>query len=300
MKIRIGTRKSPLALAQAEEVRVALVAVHPDIRIDIVPMSTTGDKLTDRPLSDAGGKGLFTKELEEALLDKRIDIAVHSMKDMQTVLPDGLSIGCMLEREDPRDVLIGKGLHSLDDLPEGATFGTSSLRRSAQLLIKRPDIKIMPLRGNVQTRLAAIERGDMRATMLARAGLSRLKLWDIPGESLSVDEFLPAVAQGAIGMECREGDTSVLEALSPLADIDTETAVLCERAFLRMLDGSCRTPIAGYATVEGNEIHLRGLIVKPDGSAHHAVDMRGNAKDAESIGEAAGEALLSKAGKNFI
>jgi len=300
MNITIGTRKSPLAQAQAQEVRTALTQAWPGLEVTILPIMTSGDAFVDRPLSDIGGKGLFTKEIEEALLDKRIDIAVHSIKDMQTVIPDGLMLGCILEREDPRDVLVGNNVYSIADIPQGATFGTSSLRRSAQLLMLRPDIKIVPLRGNVQTRLAKIEQGEVQYTMLARAGLNRLQLWDVPGSSLSTDEFLPAVGQGAIGVECRESDTKILEILAPLADMDTETAILCERAFLQALDGSCRTPIAGYATVDDEQLHLRGLIVRPDGSAHFTIDKVGNVRDAESLGIAAGEELLAKAGKGFI
>jgi hydroxymethylbilane synthase len=300
MKIRIGTRKSPLALVQAEEVRSKLLESRPDCEVELVAMSTSGDNFTDRPLSEIGGKGLFTKEIEEAMLAGRIDIAVHSVKDMQTVLPDGLSLGCVLEREDPRDRLIGENLHSLDDLPNGARFGTSSLRRSAQLLMLRPDLKMVPLRGNVQTRLKKLQEGEMDATMLAVAGLNRLQKWDTSGVSLSTDEFLPAIGQGAIGIECRTNDTAVLELLSPLADIASETAVVCERAFLQALDGSCHTPIAAYATVDGTQLRIRGLIMRPDGSAHHRVEMTGNSADAESLGIAAGEELLAKAGANFL
>lgn len=299
-KIRIGTRKSPLALAQAEEVRALLAENWPELTVEIVPMTTSGDTFTDRPLADIGGKGLFTKEIEDALLAKQIDIAVHSIKDMQTVLPDGLTLGCIIEREDPRDRLVGHALHSLDDLPKGASFGTSSLRRSSQLLMRRPDIQIVPLRGSVQTRLQKMESGLVKATMLAVAGLNRLQLWDTPGATLSTDEFLPAIGQGAIGIECRENDAAVMELLSPLADLDTEAAVICERAFLQMLDGSCRTPIAGYATVEGKQLHFRGLIVRPDGSAHHDVEISGSSDDAEKLGRSAGEDLLSRCGKNFI
>jgi hydroxymethylbilane synthase len=303
-RIRIGTRKSALALAQAKEVAGKLMEHWPHLdemgAIELVPMTTSGDTIQDRPLSDIGGKGLFTKEIEDALLDSRIDIAVHSMKDMQTVLPDGLITGCMLEREDPRDVLVGDGLRKLSDLPDGATFGTSSLRRSAQVLMHRPDIKIVPLRGNVQTRLGKVQNGEIQATMLAQAGLNRLLIWDFPGAALDTEEFLPAVAQGAIGIECRQGDEAVMELLSPLADIDTETAVLCERAFLQALDGSCRTPIAGYATVEGDRLHFKGLIIRPDGRMHHWVEKEGNRSDAESLGIEAGEELLAKAGKNFL
>jgi hydroxymethylbilane synthase len=299
-KIRIGTRKSALAMAQAQQVADALAEAWPELQTEIIPMMTSGDAFVDRPLSDIGGKGLFTKELEEALLDKRIDIAVHSMKDMPTVLPDGLTIGCMLEREDPRDMLLGEGIRTLNDLPDGATFGTSSLRRGAQVLMHRPDIRIVPFRGNVQTRLAKLKSGEVQATMLAMAGLNRLNIWDVPGHALPVDEFIPAVAQGAIGVECRENDADTLETLSPLADITTETAVQCERGFLQALDGSCRTPIAGYATVEGDQLHFRGIVIRPNGKAHHAIEKRGKAQDAETLGIAAGEELLAIAGKGFL
>lgn len=303
-KIRIGTRKSALAMAQAQLVADALTEHWPDLAapgaITLVPMQTSGDRFTDRPLTDIGGKGLFTKELEEALLDRRLDIAVHSMKDMPTLLPDGLTIGCMLEREDPRDMLLSGGARSIADLPQGACFGTSSLRRSAQALMYRRDLRIVPFRGNVQTRLAKLAAGEVQATMLAMAGLNRLHIWDVPGHPLSVDDVLPAVAQGAVGVECRENDADMLEMLSPIAHIDTETAVQCERGFLQALDGSCRTPIAGFATVEGPTLQFRGLIVKPDGSAYHDVVREGLASDAEAIGIAAGEALLVRAGKSFL
>ena len=298
--VKIGTRKSALALAQANEVQNKLLEAWPDLNVQIVPMMTSGDTFLDQPLADIGGKGLFTKEIEDALLDGRIDIAVHSIKDMQTVLPDGLTLGCVLEREDPRDVLVGRHVHSLDDIPRGATFGTSSLRRSSQVLMRRPDLKIVPLRGNVQTRIAKVESGEVNYTMLARAGLNRLGLFDVSGVTLSTDEFLPAVAQGAIGIECREGDSVVLDLLAPLADEDSEMAVLCERAFLQALDGSCRTPVAGYATVDGNNLQFHGLIVKPDGSAHFSVNKMGLVQDAHSIGIEAGKELLLKAGKDFI
>jgi hydroxymethylbilane synthase len=300
MQLRIGTRKSPLAIAQAEEVRANLVELWPELEVELVPMVTSGDRFLDRPLNDIGGKGLFTKEIEEALLAGQIDAAVHSMKDMPTVLPDGLIIGCMREREDPRDMLVGYDIKSPDDLMAGAVFGSSSLRRIAQMKIRRPDIKVVPLRGNVQTRIGKLERGEVQATMLAKAGLNRLGLHDVPGVLLQVDDFLPAVAQGAVGIECRMDDTRVLELLSPLADIETETAVRCERAFLGMLDGSCKTPIAGYASVEGNQLHLRGLIAKPDGSVYHTVDITGNIKENDNLGIEAGKELLAKAGENFL
>jgi len=299
-KIRIGTRRSPLALAQAKLLAEALAENWPDLAIEIIPMQTSGDKFTDRPLADMGGKGLFTKELEEALLAGTIDVAVHSMKDMPTVLPDGLTIGCMLEREDPRDMLMGKNIRTFDDLPQGATFGTSSLRRAAQVLMQRPDLVIVPFRGNVQTRLSKLETGEVQATMLAMAGLNRLGLWDVPGHPLNIDECLPAVAQGAIGVECRENDEATLETLSPIAHIETETAVQCERAFLQTLDGSCRTPIAGYAELDGGLLQFRGLIIRPDGKTHYDITIEGPAVDAETLGIAAGEALLAKCGKNFL
>jgi hydroxymethylbilane synthase len=297
-RIRLGTRKSALALVQAEEVHTRLQTAWPGIEVEFVTIVTSGDMFTDRPLSDIGGKGLFTKEIEEALLDGRIDIAVHSVKDMQTVLPEGLIIGCMLEREDPRDMLVGKNITSIESIPKGATFGSASLRRAAQILMRRPDLKIVPLRGNVQTRLNKLEAGEMQATMLAKAGLNRLKLHDIPGVTLPITEFLPAVAQGALGIECRAGNTAIRDLLKPLSHMVTEQAVTCERAFLRALDGSCRTPIAGHAEVKGNNIYLRGLIVRPDGSAFHSIEMQG--KDAAALGREAGNELLAKAGKNFI
>ncbi len=298
--IRIGTRKSPLALAQAEQIRDRLVAAWPTLagRVELVPFITSGDRFTGQPLSEIGGKGLFTKEIEEALLDGSIDLAVHSMKDMPTVLPDGLIIACMPEREDVRDMLVGRGIASLADVPQGAVIGTSSLRRAALIKLARPDVAIVPLRGNVQTRLDKLEQGQMRATLLARAGLNRLGLYDVPGVVLPVETFLPAVAQGAIGVECRANDTKIREYLAPLSHMPTEGAVHCERAFLRVLDGSCRTPIAGYAAYENERLYMRGLIARPDGSVSHAVEMEGT--DPLALGHAAGIALLAKAGKGFL
>lgn len=297
-KIRIGTRKSPLALVQAGAVRVKLESAWPGLACDLVPIITSGDKFTDKPLADIGGKALFTKEIEEALLDNRIEIAVHSMKDMPTVLPDGLIIGCMLKREDPRDMLIGPGISSIQDMPNGANFGTSSLRRAAQMLLLRPDIKIVPLRGNVGTRLAKLEKKEMHATMLAVAGLKRLGL-EVPGCILAADVFLPAIAQGAIGVECRDDNTKIRDLLMPLSHLPTEQAVSCERAFLRMLNGSCRTPIAGYAHIQNEQLHFNGLIAKPDGSDHHRVSIQGIASDAERLGENAGMELAAKTGKGY-
>lgn len=290
--IRIGTRKSALALAQAGDIRQRLLAAWPALReedIALVHITTSGDRFTDQPLADIGGKGLFTKEIEDALLDGSIDLAVHSIKDMQTVLPEGLIIGCVPEREDPRDTLIGAT--SLAGLPKNATFGTSSLRRSAQALMQRPDLMIVPLRGNVETRLAKLQSGLIRATMLAQAGLNRLGLKDIDAATLPISDFLPAVGQGAVGVECRENDTRMRDLLAPLSHAPTEIAVRCERAFLRAVDGSCRMPIAGYAAVSGGNLQFDGLLIDPDGSRPRRVTLNGKSADAESIGLAAGKKI---------
>jgi len=292
MTIRLGTRKSPLALVQAGQVRDRLMAAHEGLAVEIVHIVTSGDKFSNQPLTEIGGKGLFTKEIEDGLHDGTLDIAVHSMKDMPTMLPAGLIIGAMLKREDPRDMLIGKGIRGFADLPQGAVFGTSSLRRAAQIKMRRPDVQIVPLRGNVQTRLDKLERGEAQATMLAKAGLNRLGLDDIDGAVLEVSEFLPAIAQGAIGIECREDNERIRELLAPLADIETMTAVDCERAFLRVLDGSCRTPISGYAQIEGRNIYMRGLIAKPDGSSFKQAELRGDINDANLIGIEVGRQLV--------
>jgi hydroxymethylbilane synthase len=292
MNLRLGTRKSPLALAQAGEVRSLLLAAWPDVTVEIVPIITSGDKFTSQPLTEIGGKGLFTREIEDGLMNGTLDIAVHSMKDVATKLPDGLTIGAMLPREDPRDMLLGAGLGGFDDLPQGALFGTSSLRRAAQVKIRRPDVKIVPFRGNVHSRLEKLGRGEARATMLAKAGLNRLGITDIEGAVLPVEEFLPAIAQGAIGIECRENDAKIHELLAPIADKVTQIAVNCERAFLQVLDGSCRTPISGYALIENDSIYMRGLIAKPDGSSFRAAELRGSVGDAEGIGIEVGKMLL--------
>jgi hydroxymethylbilane synthase len=213
------------------------------------------------------------------------------MKDVPTELPVGLIISAMLPREDPRDMLLGNGLNSLSDLPQGALFGTSSLRRAAQVKIHRPDVQIVPFRGNVQSRIAKLQRGEAQATMLAKAGLNRLGITDLEGVALAVENFLPAIAQGAVGIECRENDEKTRELLAPLAHLQTEIAVNCERAFLKVLDGSCRTPISGYALLENNEIYMRGLIAAPDGSSHRKAELRGNISDARQIGIEVGNAL---------
>ena len=253
--LRIGTRGSPLALAQADETRARLIAAHPQLAapggIEICVIKTTGDKVQDRPLSEIGGKGLFTKEIEEALLAGEIDVAVHSMKDVPTWLPDGLVIDCLLPREDPRDVLIATAGTSIATLPRGAVVGSASLRRAAQVKALRPDLSIVPLRGNVETRIAKVQRGDATATLLALAGLKRLHKQNVATAILSVDEILPAVAQGAIGLETRAGDDRVNALLAPLNDRTTQLRVAAERACLAVLDGSCRTPIAAFAELDG-------------------------------------------------
>lgn len=291
-KVRIGTRKSPLALVQAEEVAARLKAQWPEVACEIVAMSTSGDKFMGS-LMEVGGKGLFTKELEEGLFAREVDIAVHSMKDMPTMLPDGLIIPCVLPREDARDVLISPHATSIAELPEASTFGTSSLRRAAQLLHRRPDLTIVPLRGNVQTRIDKIAQGVAMGTMLARAGLNRLQLKNIPAHDIPVAECLPAVAQGAIGIECRADDVKIQQLLAPLNDAPTMAAITCERAFLRVLDGSCRTPIAGYAQLANGNLMFDGLIANPDGTNLRRSSIQGAVADAEKLGNEAGLILKS-------
>lgn len=300
--LRIGTRGSALALAQAEETRARLMGAHglPADVFEIVPIATTGDRIQDRPLSEAGGKGLFTKELEEALLDGRIDIAVHSSKDMPTVLPDGLHLSAFLPREDVRDGFIGRGTAKLLDLPEGATVGSSSLRRQALIRRLRPDLKVTTFRGNVQTRLRKLEEGVVDGTLLANAGLRRLHLESVITELLPLDRFPPAPGQGAICIESRIGATEVDAMLSPINHQATSEALACERAFLAALDGSCRTPIAGYATIADGRLSFNGLILRPDGQEAHEIADAGPAAEAARIGRRAGEAVRAKAGASFF
>ena len=290
--LRIGTRGSPLALAQAHETRDRLVAAHPHLAapgaIEIVVLKTTGDRILDRTLSEAGGKGLFTKELEEALFDGRADLAVHSMKDVPTWLPDGLEISTLLPREDPRDAFFSRGGHKLSDLPPGAIVGTAGLRRQAQVLELRPDLKIVPLRGNVQTRLAKLDAGEVDATLLALAGLRRLGLTDRITQLLEPEEMLPAVAQGAIGIEIRADDDATRALLAPLHCVETATRVTAERALLAMLDGSCRTPIAAMAVLDGERLSLRAKVLSPDGRQVFRAERNGLAVDAAALGSDAG------------
>ncbi|WP_119460629.1 hydroxymethylbilane synthase [Rhodospirillaceae bacterium SYSU D60014] len=304
--LRIGTRGSPLALAQAREVRERLIAAHADLAapgaVEIVPIKTTGDRVQDRPLSQVGGKGVFTKEIEEALLDGRIDFAVHSMKDMPTFLPDGLAITCLLPREDPRDALFAREGDSLATLPAGAVVGTASLRRQAQVLALRPDLRVVNFRGNVGSRLRKLEAGEVDATLLALAGLRRLGLAHEATAVLETEEMLPAVAQGAIGIETRADDAAVLARLTPLNDRATAICVAAERGCLAELDGSCHTPIAALAELDpdGTALRLRALIALPDGSVVHRDERRGTADRAAELGRTAGAALKAKAEPAFF
>jgi hydroxymethylbilane synthase len=302
--LRLGTRGSKLALTQAGLVRDAMAAAVPALSapgaIEIVAIKTTGDAIQDRPLSEVGGKGLFVKEIEEALLARRIDAAVHSMKDMPTAQPPGLAILAFLPREDARDVLIAGDVQRIADLRQAAIVGTSALRRRAQLLHRRPDLQIVNLRGNVETRLGKRAAGTVEATLLALAGLKRLGMAHV-GTPVPEDEMLPAVGQGAVCIECRDDDARTRGWLAAIDHAPTATCVAAEHAMLAVLDGSCRTPIAGHAilTADGS-LHLRGLIVKPDGSEAIATERRGAAGDAEAIGRDAGHELKRRGGPGFL
>jgi len=299
--LKIGTRGSPLALAQAHETRSRLMQAHglPEGAFTIEVIQTTGDAVQDRPLSEIGGKGLFTKEIERALLDGRIDIAVHSMKDVATVLPEDLIIDCVLPREDVRDAFISRKYNSIADLPEGVTVGTSSLRRRAQLLAMRPDLKLVEFRGNVQTRLKKLDDGVAEATFLACAGLRRLGNFDI-ANPIETEAMLPACAQGAVGIERRIADTTAEALLAPIHDEDTFIRISAERAFLKELDGSCRTPIGGLAELDGDVLRFRGEIIRPDGTVIHAGSWEGPLREATKIGSEAGLELRAKGGEGFF
>lgn len=300
--LRIGTRSSLLALAQAHETRTRLMAAHglPEAAFEIVPISTSGDRIQNRALSEAGGKGLFTKELEEALFDRRIDIAVHSSKDMPTQLPDGLELSAFLPREDARDAFIGKAAKSIAALPRGAKLGSSSLRRQALIRRLRPDLDVVLFRGNVQTRLRKLDEGVAEGTILALAGLKRLGLEHIVTDLMPLEDFPPAPGQGAICIESRIGDEAVSLMLAAIYHAPTGQALACERAFLSALDGSCRTPIAGYATIEGDKLSFKGLILTPDGTQSYATEAAGPAADAARIGAQAGAEVRARAGEDFF
>jgi hydroxymethylbilane synthase len=300
--LTIGTRGSPLAMAQALEVRSLLSAAHgvgeDAIAIDVI--SVAGDRIQDRPLAEIGGKGLFTEEIEERLADGRIDIAVHSSKDMPTSLPAGLELVHFLPREDVRDAFVAHAIGAFDALPEGAVVGTSSLRRSALVRRLRPDLEIVGFRGNVGTRLKKLEDGVASATFLACAGLNRLGKSAVVTEALDVDRFPPAPGQGAIGIESRIGDTRTASLLAPLHHEATGRSLACERAFLGALDGSCRTPIAGHAVIDAGRIVFSGMILTPDGREHHRISAEGAEGDAARIGRDAGERIRAAAGTRFF
>jgi hydroxymethylbilane synthase len=298
----IGTRGSPLALWQARHVWARLLQSaglgEGDVGLSVI--ATSGDRIKDKPLREFGGKGLFTKEIDEALLRGDVDLAVHSMKDLPTDLPPGVSIGAVLPRADMRDAFISTKARTLAELPPDSVVGTSSLRRAAQLRRARPDLRVIDFRGNVETRLKKLEEGLADATLLALAGLERLGLASHATSILSTEEMLPAVAQGAIGVTCRSYDTATRALLDGLNDLISAAAVACERAFLARLDGSCKTPIAGLAEINHGELRCRGLFLTPDGTIWHSVEMDGPAKDALRIGDDAGKDLLERAGPGFL
>ena len=299
-EIRIATRKSALALWQAEYVKARLEASHPGLKVSLVPMVSRGDKLLDAPLAKIGGKGLFVKELETALMENEADIAVHSMKDVPMEFPEGLGLYCICEREDPRDAFVSNHFDDLDALPPGSVVGTSSLRRQAQLLARRPDLKIQFLRGNVNTRLAKLDAGEYDAIILAAAGLIRLGFGERIRSSIGVDESLPAGGQGAVGIECRTTDSELHALLECLNHAPTATRVVAERALNKRLNGGCQVPIACYAVLEGDQLWLRGLVGQPDGTVLLRAEGRAPAADAEALGVQVAEALLDQGAEQIL
>ncbi|WP_062210486.1 hydroxymethylbilane synthase [Aureimonas sp. AU12] len=300
--IRIGTRGSRLALAQAHEVRDRLMAAHglPAEAFEIVVLSTAGDRIQDRPLSEVGGKGLFTQEIEESLLEGRIDLAVHSSKDMATQVPDGLALTAYLPREDVRDVFIGRRVETIADLPLGARVGSASLRRQALLRRLRPDLDLVIFRGNVQTRLAKLAAGEVEGTLLALAGLKRLGNEAAATEFLDAASFPPAPGQGAICIEARAGDARTDALAAAIDDADTHAVLKAERAFLAVLDGSCRTPIAAHGTLNGDRFRFHGMILTPDGTRMHETHIEGERGEAKELAEDAALRLVAEAGAAFF
>ena len=290
--IRIATRKSPLAMWQAEYVRDRLQALHPGIKVELLGMTTQGDKILDSPLAKIGGKGLFVKELEQRMLDGGADIAVHSMKDVPVEFPAGLHLAVICEREDPRDAFVSNQFKTLDELPRGARVGTSSMRRQCQLRALRPDLEILDLRGNVNTRLRKLDEGHYDAIILAAAGLIRLGFQERITQTLATDISLPAIGQGAVGIECRSDDERINALLAPLNDPHTRTRVLAERAMNNRLEGGCQVPIAGHATLDNDTLHLRGLVGRPDGTEMIRGERSGPASEAEAMGIDLAEELL--------
>lgn len=298
--IRIATRKSPLALWQAEHVKAELERYHPGIQVELAAMSTRGDKILDTPLAKVGGKGLFVKELEVAMLEQRADLAVHSMKDVPVEFPDGLGLTVICEREDPRDAFVSNQFAAIDELPQGARVGTCSLRRQCQLLERRPDLEVITLRGNVNSRLAKLDDGQFEAIILAASGLKRLGFDERIKQAVPPEISLPAVGQGALGIECRTEDAELLALLAPLNHQASWIRLQAERAMNKRLQGGCQVPIAGYAILEGDELYLRGLVGEPDGSKVVRHELRGKAVEAESIGTQVAEVLLNNGAESIL
>ena len=298
--IRIATRKSPLALWQAEHVAALLQSAHPGLRIELVKMTTRGDKLLDAPLAKVGGKGLFVKELEQGMLEGDADIAVHSMKDVPVEFPDGLHLAAILPREDPRDALVSSAYPNFEALPAHAKIGTSSLRRQCQIKAYLPDCEILHLRGNVNTRLAKLDAGEFDAIILAAAGLNRLGMEHRITQLLPPELSLPAIGQGAIGIESRSGDDQISRLLEPLHDLDTATRVLAERAMNQRLNGGCQVPIAGYAELHGDHLRLRGLVGSPDGAHIVHGEISGPRSEAQALGVALAEDLLARGADKIL
>jgi hydroxymethylbilane synthase len=298
--VRIATRKSPLAMWQAEHVADALRAAHPGINVEIHGMSTQGDKILDTPLAKIGGKGLFVKELEQGMLEGRADIAVHSMKDVPVALPDGLHLPVIMRREDPSDAFFSHRYASFDQLPHGARVGTSSLRRQCQIAERRPDLELLPLRGNVNSRLRKLDDGEFDAVILASAGLKRLGFAERIAESIGPDLSLPAIGQGAIGIKCRDDDGQTNALIAVLHDPDTADRVRAERAMNARLQGGCQVPIGGYAELAGDELHLRALVGRVDGSEVVRGEIRGSRTEAAALGEALAEDLLGHGARAIL
>ncbi|TQF72700.1 hydroxymethylbilane synthase [Pseudoalteromonas luteoviolacea] len=298
--VRIATRKSALALWQAEYVKAQLEHFHPDLVVELVPMSTKGDKILDTPLAKIGGKGLFVKELEQAMLEGRADIAVHSMKDVPVDFPEGLKLHTICEREDPRDAFVSNQYQQIAELPAGAVVGTSSLRRQCQIREIRPDLQIKDLRGNVNTRLAKLDAGEFDAIILAAAGLIRLEMAERIASYVSVEQSLPANGQGAVGIECRSDDIRVQNLLAPLEHAPTRARVLAERAMNRRLEGGCQVPIGAYAELQGDHIYLRGLVGAVDGSTILRAETTGSLQQAEALGVELAESLLEQGADKIL
>lgn len=301
MKIlKIATRQSPLALWQAEHIRARLEALYADLKVELVTFVTQGDKILDTPLAKIGGKGLFVKELEAALLDGRADLAVHSMKDVPMALPEGLTLAVICEREDPLDAFVSNTYAHFDELPQGAKVGTSSLRRKCQILKQRPDLKIIDLRGNVGTRLSKLDAGLYDAIILASAGLKRLGLGERIRHTLAAEISLPAVGQGALGLECRASDQAVLDLILPLLHVESDVCVRAERAFNAYLEGGCQVPIAGYATLKNDQIHIEGRVGSVDGATLLKTELSGPVQDAQSLGVRLAQTLLQQGAGDLL